>query len=245
MTEIPDQSVHLVVTSPPYNTNKEYEQGMGFDDWLQLMQRVFGEVQRVLVPGGRACINIANTGRNPYEPLHYYIIGIMLDLDFLMRGEVIWNKGASVGTSTAWGSWKSASNPVLRDVHEYILIFSKDTMKRTKKGESTIGKNEFLECTKSIWHFPTESAKRIGHPSPFPLELPRRLIQLYSFVGDMILDPFCGSGTTCVAAALTGRDYIGYDKSFEYSRLARCRISEAVKSLQKIEVAGRQPTGNP
>ncbi len=238
MSEIPDESVHLVVTSPPYNTNKEYEQGMGFDDWLALMNQVFKDARRVLVPGGRICINVAGIGRKPYVPLQYYVTGIMLDLNFLMRGEVIWDKGASVGTSTAWGSWKSASNPVLRDVHEIVAIFSKGTMKRERSGRDTIGRDNFLQATRSVWDISTESAKRVGHPSPFPVELPRRLIELYSFEADLVIDPFCGSGTTCVAAVLTGRRYIGYDIISEYCELAGQRISQAERSLQAIEIAG-------
>jgi modification methylase len=226
MGELLDDSVHLCVTSPPYNVNKSYEADQSFDEWQLLCRNVFSEVRRVLVPGGRLCVNIANTGRNPYRPLHHFMIGMLLDLGLLMRGEVIWDKGASVGGSTAWGSWMSASNPVLRDVHEYILIFSKCTMKRDKTGPSSITRDEFLGFTKSIWRFPTESSKRIGHPSPFPLELPCRLIQLYSFAGDLVLDPFCGSGTTCVAAATLGRRYVGYDVVADYCDLARKRIFE-------------------
>lgn len=227
MIDVADESVHLVVTSPPYNVNKEYEKDAPFSEWLSLMRSVFTDVHRVLIDGGRICINVANTGRNPYRPLHYYVISIMLELGFLMRGEIIWNKATSAGTSTAWGSWCSATNPSLRDVHEYILIFSKDGMKRVRTGNDTIARDEFLEYTKSIWSFPTASAKRIGHPAPFPLELPRRLIQLYSFEGDAVLDPFCGSGTTCVAAVKLGRQYIGYDIVPEYCDLARRRVVEA------------------
>ena len=140
----------------------------------------------MLVAGGRACINVANLGRKPYLPIHAYIIEQMVDIGFLMRGEIIWNKASSASQSTAWGSWQSAANPVLRDVHEYILVFSKDTFSR--KGadkESTIGRDEFLEWTKSIWTFPAVSAKKIGHPAPYPEELPHRLIQLYTFKGDV------------------------------------------------------------
>lgn len=232
MQELGDESVSLMVSSPPYNVGKDYETDQSFEDWLALCRRVSEETNRVLVPGGRACINVANTGRNPYLPLHCHIVNIMLGLGFLMRGEIIWDKGASVGTSTAWGSWCSAMNPCLRDVHEYILIFSKGGMRRSKIGENTILRDEFLEYTKSIWSFPTESAKRIGHPSPFPLELPRRLIQLYSFVGDLVLDPFSGSGTTCVAALESGRSYVGYDIIPEFCELARRRLQQAQEFLK-------------
>ena len=226
MSMLPDESVHLMVTSPPYNVGKEYDEDLDMDEYRGLLKAVFREVYRKLVVGGRACVNVANLGRRPYIPLHSFIIEDMLDLGFLMRGEIIWQKAASAGASTAWGSWMSASNPTLRDVHEYILVFSKGSMRREKEGrKSTIARDEFLEYTKSVWSFPTESAKRVGHPAPFPEELPYRLIQLYTFEGDVVLDPFCGSGTTCIAALKTNRHYVGFDINEEYVNLAKDRIS--------------------
>lgn len=227
MDEIPDESIHLMITSPPYNVKKEYDKDLTLDEYRRLLKTVFAETYRKLVVGGRACINIANVGRKPYIPLHSYLIQDMLDIGYLMRGEIIWDKGASAAPSTAWGSWMSASNPVLRDVHEYILVFSKGSFSR-KKGNrvNTIKKEEFLEWTKSVWSFPAVSAKSIGHPAPFPEELPRRLIQLYSFESDIVLDPFCGSGTTCLAALKSGRKYIGYDIVPEYVELAKRRIKQ-------------------
>ena len=226
MSMLSDESVHLMVTSPPYNVGKEYDEDLDMDEYRGLLKAVFREVYRKLVVGGRACVNVANLGRRPYIPLHSFIIEDMLDLGFLMRGEIIWQKAASAGASTAWGSWMSASNPTLRDVHEYILVFSKGSMRREKEGrESTIARDEFLEYTKSVWSFPTESAKRVGHPAPFPEELPYRLIQLYTFEGDVVLDPFCGSGTTCVVALKTGRHFVGFDINEEYVNLAKDRIS--------------------
>ena len=155
------------------------------------------------MPGGRACVNVANLGRKPYIPLHSYIIEGMQEIGYFMRGEIIWNKASSASPSTAWGSWLSAANPVLRDIHEYILVFSKETFSRIKeKRENTIKKEDFLEWTKSVWTFPAVSAKKIGHPAPFPEELPHRLIQLYTFKDDVVLDPFVGSGSTCLAAVV-------------------------------------------
>ena len=233
MSIIPDESVHLMVTSPPYNVGKDYDLDLSLDEYRGLVKTVFSEVYKKLVNGGRACINVANLGRRPYIPLHTFIISDLLELGFLMRGEVIWDKAASAGASTAWGSWMSATNPVMRDVHEYILIFSKGTMKREGQGRNTtISRDEFLENTKSIWSFPAESARKVGHPAPFPIELPYRLIQLYSFEGDVVLDPFCGSGTTCVAALKTGRHFIGLDNNEDYVRLARRRISEYIESVK-------------
>lgn len=227
MDEIPNNSVHLMVTSPPYNVKKEYDDDLTLEDYIKLLGDVLQETYNKLVTGGKACINIANIGRKPYIPLHAHIIEIMLEIGFLMRGEIIWNKAASAGSSCAWGSWQSASNPVLRDVHEYILVFSKDTFARKKDGkEDTISRDEFLEFTKSIWNFPTVSAKRIGHPAPFPEELPYRLIQLYTFKNEVVLDPFVGSGSTCLAALKSGRNYIGYDIKEEYVKLAKKRIDD-------------------
>lgn len=226
MSELPDCSVHLMVTSPPYNVSKEYDKNLTLDEYRQLLKRVFSETYKKLVTGGRACINIANLGRKPYIPLHSYIIKDMQDIGFLMRGEIIWNKASSASPSTAWGTWLSAANPILRDIHEYILIFCKEsfTRKRPPERKSTISNKEFLELTKSIWTFSAESARKIGHPAPFPVELPHRLIQLYTFANEIILDPFVGSGSTCVAAIKTGRHYVGYDVDKSYVDLAEKRI---------------------
>jgi site-specific DNA-methyltransferase (adenine-specific) len=227
MQEIPDNSLHLMVTSPPYNVTKEYDENLSLKEYLDLLRKVFSETYRVLVYGGRACINVANLGRKPYIPLSDYISHIMLDIGFLMRGEIIWYKGAGAGVSMAWGSWQSAANPVLRDTHEYILIFSKESFSR-KKGEdkeNTISRDQFMEWTKSVWLMNTESAKKVGHPAPFPVELPYRLIQLYTFKGDIVLDPFMGSGSTAIAALKSERKYIGYDIDPEYIQLCEDRLA--------------------
>ncbi|MHA1723394.1 MAG: DNA-methyltransferase [Candidatus Helarchaeota archaeon] len=233
MDLIPDNSIHLMITSPPYNVTKEYDNDLTLKEYLELLETVFSEVWRVLVPGGRSAINIANIGRKPYIPLHSYIIEIMHKIGFHMRGEIIWNKVASAGISTAWGSFASASNPCLRDIHEYILVFSK-LINKLKKGnkENTIKKDDFIEWSKSIWCFPTESAKKIGHPAPFPEELPRRLIEFYSYKGDVILDPFIGSGTTAIAALKLKRHFIGYEILPEYIELANKRIAKFREQLK-------------
>lgn len=227
MSILPDSSIHLMVTSPPYNASKEYDKDLDLQEYRQLLKDVFKETYKKLVPGGRACVNIANIGRKPYIPLHAHIIQDMLSLGYLMRGEIIWNKSASAGTSTAWGSWKSATNPTLRDVHEYILIFSKAMFGRTKEGRNdTISKDDFLEFTKSIWSFPATSAKQAEHPAPFPEELPCRLIQLYTFEGDVILDPFCGSGNACIAAIKSKRHFVGFDIEDKYVQIAKRRVGK-------------------
>ncbi len=224
LAKIPDSSVHLMVTSPPYNVGKDYDEDLMADEYMAMLDDVFAETYRLLVDGGRACINIANVGRKPYVPYHAMIIQSMLGNGFNMRGEVIWEKGAGAGSSTAWGSWCSASNPTLRDTHEYILIFNKGRFGRGK-GNSTITKDQFLECTKSVWKFGPESAKKVGHPAPFPVELPRRCIQLYTFEGDVVFDPFCGSGSTGVAAVESSRRYLLVDSSKEYVKIAKNRLS--------------------
>ncbi len=228
MEELLDNSVHLMVTSPPYNVGKEYDENLTLQEYRQFLKRVWKEVYRVLVPGGRACINIANLGRKPYIPLHAFIVEDMLDLGFLMRGEIIWNKANSSSRSTAWGSWLSAANPTLRDIHEYILVFSKGgfSRKNASRRRSTISREEFLGFTKSVWEFPAEPAHAVGHPAPFPVELPYRLLQLYTFEGEVILDPFMGSGQAAIAAIKTNRHYVGYEISEEYVKLAERRINE-------------------
>lgn len=235
MKELPDNSIHLMITSPPYNVSKEYDEDLSLKEYLDLLENAFKETFRVLVNGGRACINVANLGRKPYIPLSDYISKIMIDMGFNMRGEIIWNKAASASPSTAWGSWLSAANPILRDIHEYILVFSKGNYKREKEDKlNTITKEQFMEWTKSIWTMNAESARRIGHPAPFPEELPYRLIQLYSFKGDIILDPFMGSGTTAVSALKSERHYIGYDISADYIKLAEKRIAK-LKDQGKLD----------
>lgn len=232
MQEIPDNSVHLMVTSPPYNATKEYDDDLSQKDYFELLREVFTETYRVLVNGGRACINVANLGRKPYIPLSDHISQMMTEIGFLMRGEIIWNKGVKAGVSMAWGSWRSAANPVLRDTHEYILVFSKGAFSRKKPEgkENTITKEQFMEWTRSVWLMDTESARKVGHPAPFPVELPYRLIQLYTFTGDIILDPFIGSGTTAVAALMSGRKYIGYEINPQYAELAETRIAQFLTS---------------
>jgi len=243
MTELPDNSVHLMVTSPPYNVGKEYDKDFSLEQYLSFLSRVWGEVLRVLAPGGRACVNLANLGRKPYIPLHAFVIRDMLALGYLMRGEIIWNKGSSGSSSTAWGSWRSAANPTLRDIHEYVLVFSKGAFRRESGPErrSTLSRDEFLEYTRSVWTISAESARRVGHPAPFPVELPYRLIQLYTFEGDVVLDPFMGSGQTAIAALRSGRRYVGYETEREYIRLAERRIKEEMGRLQSPSLFDLRP----
>lgn len=318
MAELPNDCVQLVVTSPPYNVGKSYanhSDNLPLDEYLAFLNEVWRECYRVLAPGGRLCINVANTDRKPYLPLNALITTELLrtardeGLCWQMRGELIWDKGSSAGVSTAWGSFASSTDPVLRDVHEYIMVFSKEQFRLESGGKTGISGGQFVDWTRSIWRpeetgerlavtgdrlsvsgerlpegdegvAPTDDAKAAGrsltalqrklagklkearrrgkdddwvaeslaraawqyltepgegvwpittessvnHPAPFPVELPRRLIKLYSKPGDLVLDPFMGAGATAVAAVQTGRHYVGYDVSEEYCALARKRI---------------------
>lgn len=231
--DIPANSVGLAFTSPPYNVGKDYDDDMSFDDYKALITNVARQVYRALKPGGRYVINIANLGRKPYIPLHSYFYQIHADeVGFLPMGEIIWQKGKGASGNCAWGSWKSAKSPRLRDLHEYLLVFAKQSYSRPDKGESTFeSSEEFMSATLSIWDIPPESAKRVGHPAPFPVELAKRVIKLYSYADDVILDPFMGSGSTCVAAKELGRHYIGYEILEEYCNLAQSRL-DRTPSLQ-------------
>lgn len=228
MDELRDRCIHLMVTSPPYNVGKVYDEDLTLEEYRSLIKRVMKEVYRVLVPGGRICFNVANLGRRPYLPLDAFLTEDMLSIGFLMRGQILWDKASSGSGSTAWGSWRSPANPTLRDIHEYILVFSKDIYSRphTDGRKPTITRDEFLELTKSIWRFPTESAKKVGHPAPFPVELPRRCIELYTYANEVVLDPFMGSGATAIAALSTGRRYVGYDIDPHYVELSEQRIAK-------------------
>lgn len=241
--QIADRSVALLVTSPPYFTGKEYETDMGtghvpasYVDYLEMLHDVFAVCLSKLEPGGRMAINVANLGRKPYRSLSSDVISILQDdLGMLLRGEIIWQKAKGAGGSCAWGSFRSPQNPVLRDVTERVIVASKGrfdrAIKRADRQElgfphvPTIETEEFLESTIDVWEMPTARATSIGHPAPFPVELPRRLIELYTYQGDLVLDPFIGSGTTAVAAIETGRRYVGFDTEESYVELARERIA--------------------
>lgn len=224
MNELIDNCISLTVTSPPYNIGKDSDEDLSDNEYWEMITKVFEEVYRVTESGGRLVVNVANLGRKPYIPFSKYFIEVILQIGFLMRGEIIWQKSKGANANFAWGSWLSPSNPVIRDIHEYCLVFSKDSMKNSTKGESTIEKEEFMESTLSIWNISPARAKKIGHPAPFPVELAKRFINLYSFKNDLILDPFIGSGSTAIAAKLLNRDYIGYELNPEFVKIVKNRL---------------------
>ena len=226
MDDLIDNCVSLTVTSPPYNVGKLSDNNLSDEGYWKLMRQCFKEVYRVTESGGRLVLNVANLGRKPYIPFSNMFTDLMLDLWFLMRGEIILQKSKGANANFAWGSWLSASNPVIRDIHEYCLVFSKEGMSKGSKGKSTIEKDEFMESTLSIWNINPARAKKIGHPAPFPVELAERFINLYSYEKDLILDPFIGSGTTALAASKLKRSYIGYEVNAEYCKLAEKRLAE-------------------
>jgi len=243
---IPDGSAALVVTSPPYFAGKQYEAELEKDgvpssylEYLDMLTDVFAECVRVLEPGGRIAVNVANLGRKPYRSLSADVTRILShDLGLLLRGEIVWQKGEGAGNSCAWGSFRSAANPVLRDVTERVVVASKGRFDRAVgvraraaaglPHESTVTAEDFMSLTLDVWSIPAESATRVGHPAPFPVELPARLIRLYTYVGDLVVDPFMGSDSTLVAAAGLGRRYLGYDLDESYVALARERVAAAL-----------------
>lgn len=243
MVEIEDNSVALVVTSPPYFSSKAYEEDISLNhvpssylDYLEMLHDVFKECWRVLEPGGRIAINVANLGRKPFRSLSKDVWEILEDLGYLPRGEIVWIKAAGASGNCAWGSWMSASNPSLRDVTERVLIASKGRFdralhwkKRKELGlafESTISRDDFLAWTLDRWEIRPESATKVRHPAPFPIELPRRLIELYTYRNDVVLDPFMGSGTTAIAAKSCDRYFVGYDTEPDYVAISKTRLAE-------------------
>ena len=242
--QVADDSVALVVTSPPYFAGKEYEEAVGqghvpasYRDYLTMLREVFTVCKAKLEPGGRIAVNVANLGRRPYRSLSADVIGILQDdLGLLLRGEVIWRKAEGAGGNCAWGSFQRPANPVLRDLTERVVIASKGRFDRAVPAAEraaqelpfygTANADEFMDATTDVWDIRPESATRVGHPAPFPVELPERLIDLYTYQHDLVLDPFMGSGSTAVAAVRTGRYYVGFDTDDSYVELAEQRVAD-------------------
>lgn len=220
---IPDESVHLIITSPPYNVGTNYgrhDDSLPMDEYLDLLDSVWRECRRVLVPGGRICVNVpAGVGRNPYIPLAD-LVRAGMERYFSLRGTIVWDKGTS-GNRTSWGSYRLPTDPAIRDTTERIIVAHKgapgirlcipdEVKKRDNKGVYSPFLEDgdlFRELTQDHWVISPESKSRVGHPAPFPVELPERLIRLYAYPGATILDPFGGSGSTAVAAIRLTKSY--------------------------------------
>lgn len=254
-----ERSVALVVTSPPYYSGKEYETAIGqghvpagYAEYLAMLSGVFAACVDALEPGGRIAVNVANLGRKPYRSLSADVIRILEEeLGLLLRGEIVWQKARGAAGNCAWGTYQRPGDPVLRDLTERVVVASKGRFdravppaERARRGlpsEATIFRDEFLEATVDLWELPTESARRVGHPAPFPVELPQRLIDLYTYRGDLVLDPFMGSGTTAVAAVRTERAFVGYDTDAGYVQAARARVEEERSRLARDAGRSDQP----
>ena len=241
LRRIPDGIATLVCTSPPYNTlSKGYDNhadNLPYEKYLEWLSSVFSECKRVLRTGGRFCINIdAITNReDSIDQKQCYIRDIRTDLAIMMQkigmmffGEHIWLKTQWNGKKSAWGSWKSCSSPAVRRSHEYVLVYSKDTFKLEKDNQSDdsdLTAKQFQTYIDSMWGIQPETKDLCSHPAPYPIELPHRCIKLYSYPNDIIIDPYNGTGTTCLAAKINKRRYIGIDNSAKYCEFARNRLN--------------------
>ncbi len=223
-------SVDLTVTSPPYNLGMEYsgdgdDDLMEYADYLEFSRKWMKNVYAWTRTTGRFCLNVGlDKNKGGKRPVCADLTNIALKIGWKYHATIIWNEG-NISRHTAWGSWKSASAPHIIAPVEVIIVLYKDAWKRERRGENDITADEFKEWVKGMWSFSGESAKRIGHPAPFPRELPRRCIKLFSFIGDTILDPFCGSGTTMVEARLNERGGIGIEREPKYCELAERRVA--------------------
>lgn len=230
---------HLVVTSPPYNLGKEY--GEQCDDsredyweWTEGWLRALWDCTH---PCARVCVNIPLDVRGG-QPFYTRFVQVALYCGWRYRTSIVWAEG-NISRRTAWGSWRSPSAPNIIAPVEMIVVLYRDQWKLPRKGEADITRDEFMEWTLGLWSFPGESAKRIGHPAPFPVELPKRLIKLLSYRGDTVLDPFCGSGTAIVAACALGRYAIGVEIHEEYLKIARKRLLEVEHETSDPNIADR------
>ncbi|HYI63125.1 MAG TPA: site-specific DNA-methyltransferase [Acidimicrobiales bacterium] len=253
MAQVPTGSVALVVTSPPYFAGKQYEEVLGqgevpgsYREYLAMLEDVFAECVRTLEPGGRIAVNVANLGRKPFRSLAGDVTTILQDrLRLLLRGEIIWQKQEGSSGSCAWGSYRSPSNPSLRDATERVIVASKGRFDRALTPKvraarglphvASINADRFMAATNDLWHIPPERASRVGHPAPFPVELPEWLVELYTYEGDLVLDPFMGSGSTAVAAVRKRRRFVGYDLDPDYLDIARARVKEERQRQQEAE----------
>lgn len=220
------EQADLIVTSPPYNLNKPYPQGdsLSWPEYMKWTLQWLRKAYRDLKPHGRICLNIPlDVSLNGYRPIYAHIVGLMLKVGFKYRTTIVWYE-SGVSKRTAWGSWLSPSAPHVIAPVEMIIVAYKQTWKRGETEKPDITRGEFIRWTHGVWKFSGEDPRRVGHPAPFPVELPRRCIKLFSYPGDLVLDPFAGSGTTLIAARMLGRRAIGVEISREYCETAKRRL---------------------
>ena len=228
---IQKNSIDLIVTSPPYNVDIHYnsfKDNITYEEYLEFTEKWLLKALELVKPDGRLCLNIPldkSKGRKEsgFQSVYADVVEIAKKVGWKYFSTIVWNEG-NISRRTAWGSWLSAKAPYVIAPVEVIVVFYKERWSKLKNGVSDITKEEFIEWTQGIWNFPGESRKRVGHPAPFPLELPKRCIKLFSFVGDTVLDPFLGSGTTLVACALLNRRGIGVEIDKGYCELAKNRV---------------------
>jgi len=230
LSRIPDQCIDLIITSPPYNFGHSYAQDPHDDtrewnEYFDTLLLVWRECERVLKPGGRIAVNVQPLFSD-YVPTHHIISRQLAGLGLLWKAEFLWEKNNYNAKFTAWGSWKSPSMPYIKYTWEFIEVFDKTSHKKTGKRENIdITADEFKEWVRGKWSFPPETRmKDYDHPAMFPEELPRRLMKLFSYKNDIVLDPFNGAGTTTLVAWKSGRRFIGIDNSHQYCDMAMKRI---------------------
>ncbi|MEN6610156.1 MAG: site-specific DNA-methyltransferase [Methanoregulaceae archaeon] len=226
---LPDGSVDLIVTSPPYNVDIEYasvRDGITYGDYLIFSRKWLTRAYELAKPDGRLCLNIPlDKNKGGQQSVYADLTGIAKEIGWHYHATIIWNEG-TISRRTAWGSFASASAPYVIAPVETIVILYRDHWKKDTRGISDISKEEFIEWTNGLWTFNGEKKSRMGHPAPFPVELPRRCIRLFSYTSDIVLDPFLGSGTTLVACRDTGRRGIGFEIDPGYCGIAKSRILE-------------------
>jgi len=226
---IPDESIDLIFTSPPYNLGKDYKSmndNRLLKDYLRWHKKVLKSCYRILKKGGRLAWQIGSIidDDRQYFPLHHWVSKTCIDLGYTMRGEIIWDK-QQIPKRTAWGSWMSASDNKMLPGFEYIELFCKGSKKILHKGEDTVGRSEFIDWTNAMWHVGPETTLHKDHPAPFPIELPRRIIEMNSYKGNVVLDPFGGLGTTALAAKRVGRVPITVELEIEFANKAVRRMN--------------------
>ena len=234
---IPRDSIDLIVTSPPYNVDIQYDgfkDDIPYEKYLEFTEKWLRKAYELLKPDGRMCLNIPldkSKGRSEegFQSVYADVVSIAKKVGLKYFSTIIWNEG-NISRRTAWGSFASASAPYVIAPVEVIVVLYKHVWKKRGKGISDITRDEFISWTNGLWTFSGENPKRVGHPAPFPFELPKRCIKLFSFIGDVVLDPFVGSGTTVIAAYLLNRVGIGIDISKEYCLRAKERLIKEAKS---------------